>query len=168
MGEWITPNWRVLLADVISSPRFGISSDKQFELIAALRETGFLLDGSYYVPDLPELLSQCRQLDELTYRGGDRHRVRWVMCREIQLALIDRYRNYKAPRTTRLTAWLDDPTGPIDSAMDDLMLIWEARVAHSVESAMDAGLLFGVPIRRDPAARQIMWEFIPEAERGRD
>lgn len=171
MGEWCDPDYQVLLSDVLGSPSFGLTQGAANRLVVALEQTGFLVQSPYYVPDVRELHEMYRQLAEVDYQGGGRVNkswIRWVMCRETQQALMEKYRNVRVPRLPGITAWVDegDRDHPIE-VMNDLLMVWEARVKKSLEPAMEAGRLFDMPIRWDPAARRPMWEFIPEQERSR-
>jgi hypothetical protein len=48
---------------------------------------------------------------------------------------------------------------------DELHMVMTMRQAASIPTALDAGRLFDMPIRRDPAARRPLFELIPKAER---
>jgi hypothetical protein len=167
MGEWIVPDHRVLLADVLGSPAFAVPADKQGPLVLALRESGFLVESAYYVPTPDELFDMYRQLAEADYHGGGRANrswLRWVMCGETQLELYRRHGQTRAIHTPNLSLFLDG--GELTpEVVDELHQVMTVRAAASIPAALDAGRLFDMPIRRDPAARRPMWEVIPKSER---
>lgn len=168
MGEWLQPDPKVLLVDVLGSPAYGLSDKMQAKLAIALRETGFLLASAYYVPDVRELFDLYRQLAEVEYHGRGRvprHWLRWVMCGETQLALQRKYGQTKTVHSPNLTAFMFGEGPPVDAVMDELHMVMTTRAAESIPAALDAGRLFDMPIRRDPAARRPLFELIPEAER---
>ena len=168
MGEWRTPEPRVLLADVLGSEAFGIPADRRDALASALLETGFLVAAAYYVPDVDELFATYRQLAEVDYHGRGRVPrtwLRWVMCGETQEALQRKCGKTNAVHTPNLAAFIAGDDSAMGSIADELHLVMTTRAAASVPAAVEAGRLFDMPIRRDPAARRPMFELIPEGER---
>jgi hypothetical protein len=169
MGQWLKPDHAVMLAHVVSSPRFGVPGNRRGELIRALAETGFLVSSAYYVPDVEELFAMERQLAEVDYHGRGRvprSWIRWVMCGETQIELHRRHGNQKTMHTPNLSDFLStgDLTEP-DRVLDEMHMVMTTRAAASIPAALDAGRLFDMPIRRDPAARRPLFELIPEDER---
>lgn len=162
MGEWIKPNARVLLGDVLGSEAFGIGIRLRDQLAAALVETGFIVTTEYYVPDVEELFAMYRSLAEVDYQGRGSVRrswIRWVMCGETQEALQAKYGNQQTFHAPNLAAFMigSEPE-PTASVIDELHMVMTTRAAKSLPAAIDAGRLFDMPIRRDPAARRPMFE----------
>jgi hypothetical protein len=168
MGEWFLPDSKVLLSDVLSSPAFALTPKVQAELAHALRETGFLVRTSYYVPDVDELFAMYHQLAEVDYHGRGvvkRSWLRWVMCGETQQALQRKYGQVKTLHTPNVDMFMAGVENVDDALLDEVHLVMTTRAARSIPAALDAGRLFDMPIRRDPAARRPLFELIPEQER---
>lgn len=167
MGEWLMPDPAVLLTDVLGSPAFEVPAHTRTALAAALRETGFLVPTAYYVPDTEELYDMYRKLGEIDYHAGRsirRSLIRWVMCGETQLALQRKYGNERTVHTPNLSAFVAG-ADLNDEVLPELHMVMTTRAAASIPTALDAGRLFGMPIRRDPAARRPLFETIPKEDR---
>ena len=165
MGKWLMPNPVVLLTDVLGSPAFMVPPNQQTALALALRESGFLVATAYYVPDADELFTMYQQLAEVDYHARKNLRMRWVMCGETQRALQRKYSNTKTIHTPNIDGFIaggDLAPGP--EMHDEIHLVMTTRAAASIPVALDAGRLFDMPIRRDPAARRPMVELIPAGE----
>lgn len=170
MGEWrIPPTYPVWLDDVVSSGAFGLSRVTARKLAVALHETGYLVATPYYVPDHDDLMAMYRDLGQIEYHAradNSSLHLRWVMCGETHQALYERYANTRVPWMPAWNAWISgDETVSVDAAFDDWSEFVTRRLEMSIPKALDAGSLFGLPIRRDPAARRPMWEFVPKEER---
>jgi hypothetical protein len=168
MGEWLMPDAYVSLSDVLGSPAFGVPREHRLALAMALRDTGFLVSSPYYVPDADELFDLYRQLSEVDYCGRGRIKrswLRWVMCGETQIALQRKYGQTRTVHTPELSAFLSAGGDLTDTITDQVHLVITTRAAASLPAAIDAGRLFDMPIRRDPAARRPLWELVPKGER---
>lgn len=162
MGEWLMPDPVTLLSDVLDSPAFAVPPDKRAALALALQETGFLVAIAYYVPDVDELFDIYHQLTQ-HFRRPPRLWIRWVMCGETQQALYRKYGNTRyATPSPNLVAFMEGGDLTTTSNVDDLVaevdMMVTRQIAMSVRTALDAGRLFGMPIRRDPAARRPLLE----------
>lgn len=169
MGEWLMPDPVVLLTDVLSSEAFAVPERTRTQLAIALRETGFLVPTAYYVPDAAELFAMYRELAEVDYHARQSLRrsiIRWVMCGETHQALYKKYGDTRTVHTPNLSAFIagGEPTD-MDTISNELHMVMTTRAAASVPAALDAGRLFDMPIRRDPAARRPLFELIPKEER---
>lgn len=161
MGEWLMPDPVTLLSDVLDSPAFAVPPDKRAALALALRETGFLVATAYYVPDVDELFDIYHQLTR-HLRRPPRLWIRWVMCGETQQALYRKYSNtrYSTP-SPNLVAFMADgdlASSNVGDLVAEVDMMMTRQVAATVRAALDAGQLFGMPIRRDPAARRPLLE----------
>ena len=76
------------------------------------------------------------------------------MCYETHKALRERYSDRRYTSPPDLTQWFTAETATAEAIMPIVRTIMEYRRWD------DPGMLFGMPIRIDPAARSPMWEIL--------
>jgi hypothetical protein len=157
-GEWMVPSEFGALADI--ADEFGVTDAGRFT--AALIESGLVIRERYYVPSARELLGLMKQLSYHLRRSN--HGCRWVMCRETHDALAKRWTGQRvpAPMTFDSSFWRSAAGAELPPAaieMEVLQVIEDRRYWD------DHSMLFGMPIRIDPAARSPLFEVDSEATR---
>jgi hypothetical protein len=126
-------------------------------VVAALAVRGFIVATGFTPLDERAIYDQYRSL-EWAIRSN--LKVRYVMCREIHDNLAAQYSNTRYARPTDLArAYFAGADQSVEAITDAIDFVFSRRVWG------DQSFLFGVPIRIDPAARSVMFEFLPDKER---
>jgi len=126
----------------------------------ALVESHLIVRTDYYVPEARELFGLMRQLSYWMKQSLDGYR--WVMCRETFEALVQRYTNVRVPTPTNVAAWVIETNPTTDELADKVMNVIEGGRYWGGDHSM----LFGLPIRIDPAARSPLFELDSAQVRG--
>lgn len=152
MGEWHGPDYQDRLAQIVREldPLGQVLSPTRF--ISAMQSSGLLVRADYYVPDGDELLGVMKTLQWSVHRAGIK--CRWVMCRETLDALAAKWLNKQTPAPFEIQAFVAESSWSVsEPAMftPEVLAVLERRL-------IDQGMLFGVPIRVDPAARAPLFE----------
>lgn len=155
MGRWEGPDDTEQLLAILREldPRGAMVTPAKF--IEVMSRSGMLVRKAYYVPDADELFGQMKQWQYHLRRGNVE--CRWVMCRETVDALARKYDRQRTPAPVTFDAmfWRNDGSELPSAAL-------EMEVLTVIESNRhwggDHSMLFGVPIRMDPAARSPMFE----------
>ncbi len=162
MGRWEEPSDDVY-ADTIAKlgPRVELTYTKLGYILDTLSQAGLIVRAPYYVPDPDELLGQMKTWQYHISAGTDG--CRWVMCRETIDALARKYARQVTPMPITFNAdfWRTDGADLPAAALEmDVRRVIESRTHWSAQD-----MLFGVPIRVDPAARSPLFEIDTDATR---
>jgi len=156
-GEWREANDEALIELLGDHGIVGLKASRLLDDMAA---AGVIVRKGYYVPSDDDLFAIYRTIGYYLYKGMAQSGIRWVMCRETHNALAAKYQNKVAPAPMRFDAafWASTegqelPTSALEM---DVLQVMRAR-----RSWTDHGMLFGVPIRIDPAARTPLLEVEP-------
>lgn len=159
MGTWRGPTVEQALCRIIDDfdPRMYVSRS---ELVDALIKSGLVVRTDYYVPDANELMDI---MHSWQYHLHGKQDCRWVMCKETVDALAENYARNRTitptPRRLDINFWTETDLPPAALEME-VVQVMESRRYWSAQD-----MLFGVPIRIDPAARSPLFEIDTPATR---
>lgn len=133
-------------------------------LINSLAAAGLIVRTDFYVPDADELMGIMHRWQYHLREG--KQECRWVMCRETVDALAEKYARNRTitptPRAFNIDFWTNTDLPPAALEMETVQVMESRRYWSSQD------MLFGVPIRIDPAARSPMFEIdTPATRQGR-
>jgi hypothetical protein len=165
MGTWHGHNSNVYLRileqldpDELVSPGFA------GRLVNSLAAAGLIVRDDYYVPDANELMGIMHRWQYHIREG--KQDCRWVMCRETIDALAEKYARNRTitptPRTFDVGFWTQGPGAELPPAALEMETV---QVMKSRRYWSGQDMLFGVPIRIDPAARSPLFEIDTPATR---
>lgn len=148
MGEWCGPD------DTELYELAGLFEVEPGLFVRTLINSGLVVRSAYYVPDTRELADLMKGWQYHAHRGG--LGARWVMCRETVQALARRYEDKITPAPMVFDAdwWRVGGLG-LPSAALELEVM---RIIEFNQRWTDRTMLFGKPIRLDPAARSPLFE----------
>lgn len=169
MGRWYQPDNAIMLMDVLGDAGLDLPQDTIEKLVDALQKSGRVVRLPFFVPSLHDLHASYRRIAEADWRGRTLRRpeylpLRWVMCFET-IVMLKREHGTKAmhfPVFTAADFVQSDGDIAILDLSDRVFTVMEAAWSKSLPPALEAGRLFDMPIRMDPAARRPMWEFVDD------
>lgn len=157
MGTWHGPTVEYALNRILDrvDPNYMLRS--RTGLIDALTASGLIVRTDFYIPDPDELLGMMHRWQYHLRQGMQG--CRWVMCRETVDALAEKYALNRTmtptPRTFDIGFWRDGPGTELPTAALEMEAV---QVMESRRYWSGQDMLFGVPIRIDPAARSPLFE----------